>query len=342
MSRPAVAPAAADLRSQYRAATGSAAVAERPDIGRLLFGGGDAADLLHRLSTNAIKGLSTGQGTATVFTTNKGRIIDLVTLHRIDAGFLALGAAALIPTLREWVDRYTFREDVTVSDWGASHRTLGLVGPAAAAHAARLWGSDAADLPRHHVLRVAAGGAAAWLVRSFPLAGDGYLVTGGAGDWDRIRAAVLAAADGAAAGRAAEVGPACVEILRVAAGLPAHPHELNEGHNPWEARLHDAISLDKGCYVGQEVIARLNTYKKVAKQLVRIAVDGAVPAPGSAVRSGDERIGAITSAVGIPDGSGRCVALAYVRDEDAAPGSGVTILLAGGRTIPATIEGVAR
>jgi folate-binding protein YgfZ len=139
----------------------------------------------------------------------------------------------------------------------------------------------------------------------------------------------------------AEVGPACVEILRVAAGLPAHPHELNDEHNPWEARLQDTVSLTKGCYVGQEVIARLNTYKKVAKQLVRIAVPGTVPAPGSAVRSGDESIGVVTSAVEIPDGSGRCVALAYVRDEDAVPGRGITILQAGG-PIPAVIEGVAR
>jgi len=341
MSRPAVAPALADLRSQYGAATVQAAVAERPDIGRLLFGGRDAADLLHRLSTNAIKDLAPGHGTATVFTTNKGRILDLVTLHRIDAGLLALGAAARTPALKEWVDRYTFREEVTIADWSASHRTLGLFGPRAFAHAARLWGSAAGTLPLHHVLRVEAGGVAAWLVRALPLAGDGYLLTAVAEEWDAVRGAVLAAEGGAAGDRPVEVGPECVEILRVVAGLPDHPHELNDEHNPWEARLQDAISLDKGCYVGQEVIARLNTYKKVAKQLVRIAVPGMVPAPGSAVHSGDERIGVVTSAVGIPDGSGRCVALAYVRDEDAVPGRGITILQAGS-PIPASIEGLAR
>ena len=89
------------------------------------------------------------------------------------------------------------------------------------------------------------------------------------------------------------------------------------------------------------MIARLDTYKKVSKQLVRIAVPATVPAPGSAVHVGDERIGIVTSAVGIPDGSGRGIALAYVRDEDAVPGRGITILHAG-RPIPATIEGVAR
>jgi len=341
MSGPVVAPAVTDLRSQYAAATGGTAVAERPDIGRLLFGGRDAADLLHRLSTNAIKDLAAGQGTATVFTTNKGRILDLVTLHRIDAGLLALGAAGRMPALKEWVDRYTFREEVTAADWGPSHRTLGLFGPMAAAHAARLWGSAAATLPLHHVLRVEAGGVAAWLARTFPLAGDGYLLTAEAAAWDAVRAAVLAAADGDAGGHPAEVGPECVEILRVVAGLPAHPRELNDEHNPWEARLQDAIALDKGCYVGQEVIARLNTYKKVSKQLVRITVSGMVPAHGSSVRSGDEIIGVVTSAVVIPDGSGRCVALAYVRDEDAVPGRGITILQSG-NPIPASIEGVAR
>jgi len=341
MSRPAVAPAVVDLPAQYLAATVASAVAERPDIGRLLFGGNDAADLLHRLSTNAIKAMGPGQGTATVFTTNKGRILDLVTLHRIDAGLLALGSAARMPALKEWVERYTFREQVTATDWSDTHRTLGLFGPTAAEHAARLWGSAAATLPLHHVLAVETGGVEGWLVRAFPLAGDGYLLTAGAPGWDAVRSAVLAADNRAGGGRPVEVGPECLEVLRVVAGLPSHPQELNDEHNPWEARLQDAISLNKGCYVGQEVIARLNTYKKVAKQLVRMTLDGPAPAPGSAVRMGELTIGVVTSAVGIPDGSGRSVALAYVRDEDAVPGRGLTILQAG-TPIPASIEGMAR
>jgi folate-binding protein YgfZ len=139
-----------------------------------------------------------------------------------------------------------------------------------------------------------------------------------------------------------EVGAECVEVLRVLAGLPSHPFELNEDHNPWEARLHDAIALDKGCYVGQEVIARLHTYRKVARQLVRIAIAGPVPEPGAAVHAGDEVIGTVTSAVGIPGGSGRSVALAYVREGDAQAGRSVTIAVRSGGALPGTIEGVAR
>jgi tRNA-modifying protein YgfZ len=333
MSRHAATTAAVDLASQYRAATSGTVVAERPDVGRVLFAGQDAADILHRLSTNAIAGLPPGGGTATVFTTNKGRILDLVTVHRIDAGLLAMGAAARMPTLVHWVDRYTFREQVTAADWGASHRTLGLYGPGAAALAGRLWGPEAASLPLHHALRVEAGGAAAWLVRTFALAGDGYLLTAEAGSWTAVR--------GALPGDVREIGAECVEILRVLAGLPAFPNELNDEHNPWEARLHDAIALDKGCYVGQEVIARLDTYKKVARQLVRIRLAAGVPATGAEVRAGGEVVGTVTSAVGIPDGSGGSAALAYVRERDAGAGRAVSIA-AGKAGLAGTIEGVAR
>src|SRR5262249_41671224 len=135
-----------------------------------------------------------------------------------------------------------------------------------------------------------------------------------------------------------EAGMALLEVLRIEAGLPAAGRELTEDHNPWEARLDDAISLSKGCYVGQEVGARLNTYKKVARLLVRIAVPAAGSttlsarvAPGDPILVGKDRAGVITSSVVIPDGAGRTLALGYVRGEDAKPGTPIVVERAGER-----------
>ena len=76
--------------------------------------------------------------------------------------------------------------------------------------------------------------------------------------------------------------------------------------------------------MGQEVIARLNTYRKVSRLLVRLEADGeAVPA-GAAIAAGAETIGLVTSSTVLPDG-GRMLALGYVRDEDAVAGKPVTI-----------------
>ena len=336
MTEATVAPPIPDLATQYQGAIRGAAFAERPDVGRLLVAGKDAADLLHRLSTNAIKALAEGQGTATVFTTSKGRILDLVTLVRIPDGLLLHLAADRVQPLAAWIDRYTFREAVTVADWGASHRTASIVGPRALALATRLAGDTAAGLAPHAALPIRFGAHAGWLVRTFPLAGDAFLVTAPVAAWEAVRAACL----GDAAAGVIEIDAQALELLRLAAGLPAPGRELTEEYNPWEARLGDAIALDKGCYVGQEVIARLNTYQKVSKYLVRIAIAGGPPPAGAAVRRGGEAIGQVTSAEALPSGGGS-IALGYVRDEEAVQGAVVTID-APGESLPATIEGVAR
>ena len=129
-------------------------------------------------------------------------------------------------------------------------------------------------------------------------------------------------------------------MLRIEAGLPAGGRELNEEHNPWEARLSDAISLEKGCYVGQEVIARLNTYKKVSKFLVRLLVAGNEdPVPGTPLCHQGETIGSVTSSARVP-GTGTVLALGYVRDEDAVAGR--TIRIGSSTGAEARIEGFAR
>ncbi|HYV84878.1 MAG TPA: glycine cleavage T C-terminal barrel domain-containing protein [Patescibacteria group bacterium] len=324
---------------QYQAAHAAVVLAERADLGRVRFAGKDAADLLHRLSTNAIKGLRQGSGAATVLTTNKGRILDLITLHRTGDAYLGLCASGRVRAVLDWIERYTFREVVTAEDQTASHRTFGLHGPRAAAVVARLFGAAAADLPLHGVAEASLGTAPVLVVRSFPLAGESFLLTVQAESAEALRAEVRERAGEPVV----EAGAAMLEVLRVEAGLPAAGRELTEEHNPWEARLDDAISLTKGCYVGQEVVARLHNYKKVARQLVRIAIPAApvAVAPGDPVRAGAETIGVLTSSVIVPDGAGRTLALGYVRTGDATAGRPVEVEHAGA-AVPAVIEGVAR
>jgi folate-binding protein YgfZ len=316
-------PAGAGLAAEYRAAREAAILADRSRLGRLAFTGKDAADLLHRLSTNGIKDLRPGQGTATVFTTSKGRILDLVEIYRLEDRLLALTGPGRARSLLEWIDRYTFREEVRGEDWSATHGTLGIFGARAARVVAALCGEEAAARPRHHPGRVDIGGAPAILARTYPLAGEGFHLTAEAKSMPAIGERIRAA------GGVTPAGEECLELLRIEAGLPAHGRELTEEHNPWEARLHDAVSLSKGCYVGQEVIARLDTYDKVSRCLVRLRVEGGeAPPPGSILEAGGERTGILTSAAAVP-GEGWIAALGYVREADAAAGTALTVRAAG-------------
>jgi folate-binding protein YgfZ len=330
------APSESILEAEYRAAHERAVLLDRNDLASLRLAGKDAIDLVHRLSTGAVAGLAEGEGTATVFTTNKGRILDLVTAHRVGGALEIVCSAARSALLRDWIDRYTFREEVRVEDRSGADEVLGLCGPAAEACVAAAWpgappappfGAAAASLSGHDVL----------LLRAFPLAGSAFLIRVARDAAPAVRALLLAKG----AGRLAAAGPECREILRIEAGLGAADRELTEEHNPWEARLGDAIALDKGCYVGQEVIARLHTYKKVARLLVRLSARAAAPpAPGAAIRIGGVDSGEVTSSALLPDGSGRCLLLGYVRDEDAAAGAAEIVTPEG--PLPATLEGVAR
>lgn len=302
--------ASADPAAEYRAARADAVLADRSDLGRLEISGKDAADLLHRLTTNDVRGLAPGQGTAAAFVTNKGRLVDLVTLHHLGERLLCLTGPGRSAAVAAYIDRYTFREDVKVRDLSRSHGTIGLYGARAPERAAALFGAEAAGRPLHHASTVGFGGASAILARSFPLGGGAFHLTAEAGALTGLRRAILEQSPGLL-----EAGPECLEALRVEAGLPLAGHELTEEYNPWEARLQDAISLNKGCYVGQEVIARLNTYKKISRCLVRLELRDGLPQPGSRIEAGGEPIGLLTSVAAIP-GEDRVAALGYVRDED--------------------------
>ena len=306
---------------EYRAAHEDAVVADRSDLGRLEVTGKDALDLLHRLTTNDIRSLQIGQGAAAAFLTGKGRIVDLVTLHRLGDRLLCLTGPGRGPDVAAHIDRYTFREEVRVEDRGGSHGVLGIFGARASERVASLFGREAANRPLHHAVETALEGTGVVLARAFPLAGDGYHLI-------------------AAAGGLVEAGRECLDVLRIEAGLPAAGSELTEDYNPWEARLDDAISLTKGCYVGQEVVARLNTYKKVSKLLARLRVEGGLPAPGARLEAAGGTIGVLTSAARVP-GQDRVVALGYVRDEDVVPGRELEVIDAD-RRLHAAILGPAR
>ncbi|QPN64750.1 folate-binding protein YgfZ [Synechococcus sp. CBW1004] len=103
------------------------------------------------------------------------------------------------------------------------------------------------------------------------------------------------------------------ERWRIQQGWPACPAEVNEDTNPFELGLAPRVSLSKGCYVGQETLAKLATYDGVRRQLRRWFVPGAEgPSPGAPLRAGEERAGVVTSALDLADGSG-WIGLALVR-----------------------------
>ena len=299
---------------EYEALTRGVAVVDRSDVGRLVVGGEDAVDLLERLSTNALTELAAGEGAATVLTTNKGRILDLLLVLRRDDDLFVLTGAGNQGRVAEWVDFYTFVEDVSVEDVTGATAMLGVVGPGAPAVVAAATGVAASELAQYESRAGTVGGGEAFVFRTDPVGQSGYdVVVPADGRGDALDALLSVEAAPLEAGREA------LDTVRVERGVPAFGRELTEAFNPLEAGLIDIISFTKGCYVGQEVVARLNTYDKVQKRLMRMRWDaGDGPAPGAKLVLDGKQVGVVTSTAASPDGGG--VGLGYVRLAHASEG----------------------
>lgn len=297
------------VSEEYAAATQGVGVIDRSRIGRLKVSGDDALDLLNRLSTNKLDDLAIDAVMGAVLTTNKGRIIDLLfALRQVDY-LLLLTAPETRRRVAEWIDFYTFVEDVTVEDATDDTTMFSLMGDGATDALPSL-----SDLPPYGSAALDVDRVAALALRTDFAGARAYDLIAPASDAQRLW-------DGLTDRGATPVGYAASELLRIERGIPLQGRELTEDYNPLEANLWDFISFNKGCYIGQEVVARLNAYDKVQRHLARLSwEDGDVhPAQGDALCADGRRIGALTSVA--PPEAGRSVGLGYVRKAHAEPGA---------------------
>lgn len=290
--------------TEYAALTEGCALVDRSERGKLAFAGPEAAEFLDGQVTNAVAALAPGTGCYAALLTNKGKMLADMRLLRVDADTVLLDCER--PALQAVFD--VLRRALV--GWKAELRKrtlqeacLSLVGPRARAVA------GAEDMPAaEHAHRAAAIGGAQVRVAVTDLGLD---VLCAAEDASAVRAALLAAG-------AVEVAEAAAEVVRVESGRPRHGVDLDETVIPEEAGLNDrAVSFTKGCYVGQETVARLH-YKGRPNRHLRGLRLSAPAAPGTPLRLGDREVGQLTSVVVSPRFGP--IGLALVRRE-AAPGT---------------------
>lgn len=279
------------------------AVGDRTHWGRILVSGDDRLRFLHNQTTNSFNPLQPGQGCDTVFVTSTGRTIDLVTAYAIDDAVLLLTSPGYDQRLVDWMDRFIFFADkvelkIVTPDLAA----FSLLGPESEALLRQLGLDDLPELtPGSHRLCQLRGEEVRLAVGS-GLAIAGYTLLVPATSAATVWAALVEAG-------AVPLGTTAWEQLRIQQGRPLPEQELTDDFNPLEAGLWSTISFSKGCYIGQETIARLYTYRGVKQQLWGLQLSAAVE-PGSPVMAGDEKIGKLTSCTATATGY---VGLAYIR-----------------------------
>jgi len=275
--------------------------------------GGDRLRFLHNQSTNDFYRLAPGQGCDTLFVTATARTIDLVTAYVLEESVLLRVAPSQRQALLSFLDRYIFFADqVTLTDTTDQTGVLSLMGPQSHQLLAQLSHEDwHQEPPGSHRLTQ---------LQDIPVrvaVGTGLGLPGYTLLMDRTK--VPALWQQLVTAGAVPMGDQAWEELRITQGRPLPGTELTTDYNPLEAGLWHLISFDKGCYIGQETIARLDTYKGVKQQLWGVQLGGPV-APGSLVTVGGEKVGQLTSVVTSERG---VRGLAYIRTR--AGGAGLTV-----------------
>ena len=295
-----------DLKAEYTAADQAAILLDRSHEGRILLSGGDNLNLINRMSTNDLSALAENEGRATVFTDANARILFRAECYQRPEGLLLISEPGRGAALAAFLGRNIFYGDkASVSELGAATAQFALQGALADAIAGAL-ARDCDSLPELGGREVEVAGIAAILLRRKRLDGGHWSLICAAADAVALHRGLLDM--GRALGLQA-AGSLVYNILRIRAGRPGGL-ELSRDYIPLEVGLWDEISFSKGCYTGQEIIARMESRERVAKALVKLRLSDFVPAPAPLFAAG-RTVGALTSSVEAPDGE--LFALAVVR-----------------------------
>lgn len=295
---------------------------DRSDRSRLVVEGAERSALLHSLTTQDINGLAPGRGAEAFFTSLQGKTLAYVTIHAEPDRLWIRGDSGLVERIGAHLDKYGLFHQAAWSDVGPSTREWHLRGPDARTilndHGCAP--GEPADPRGLDVERTSLAGVPIVLIRESPTGIDGWTVIAeqsAAAEVDRVLRD----------SGAVEISPAAWESSRIESGTLVDGRDVSADNLPQEFdRDARAIHFRKGCYLGQETVARLDAMGHVNRILRGFRLSpGPVPAPGTLLLGPDGRtVGKITSAAESPERPGP-IALGFVRTQFAEPGTGLRV-----------------
>ncbi len=321
-----------DTVSEHHAVRNSVGIVDVSYRSRHQLTGDDRAKFLHRIISNDVESLSTGQGTYAMLLTHRGKIIADLNIYVLEDAITIDTAPETAENLFNELDKYIIADDVELSDVTEATGAIAVHGPKASELVESVLNmSDLATLSeRHNCVRE---------VDAFfqhPIVCVRTNATGEVGYMLYTAAEALASLWETLMTKGSQfnvqpVGWNALESLRIEAGIPRYGTELTDAVIPLEAELEHAIDFEKGCYIGQEIVARMQ-YRGHPNRLLRgIEIDDRPASqddcelrPGAPVFNAGKEVGWITSATFAPT-LGKKIALGYVRTAVTEAGSRVQI-----------------
>jgi folate-binding protein YgfZ len=308
-----------DPLAEYQAIRNAAALMDRSAMGKLLFQGTDRREFFNGLLTNDIQSLPPGQGLHACLLTPKGKLLADFSFYDRGEDLLAFAEFSRIPVMATVLSKYLPLSDTTMEDVSGTFAAFFVLGPKAQDVFSLFFNKTLAVPPRSCRQEI-------WkkipvsLFSYPPMAPQGLLLAFPAVNSKEIWNSLMEA------GGRESLRPAgfqSLEMWRAEEGIPAPGIDSDEDSYPPEVNLDSAVSYTKGCYMGQETLARLKHHGRLRRRLVGLKINSWA-ASGADVFSGDEAVGKITTVVESPRLKG-ILALAHVPPGLSAPGTRLTI-----------------
>ena len=285
--------------------------------------GTDSLDFLHRISTNSMKNLNKEEVKKTIFTSEKGRIIGVSTVMNFESYILLITGIHSKQKTMSWINKYIIGDDVKLSE--ASHRfnLFEIVGPQSESFLSLFVGDALNNVPGNSFRVVSADGLLFFLARLIDENGlQKFWILAEQENGKKLVSTMI---ENKGPFDFNLVGEDAYSVYKIENGIPSDPNELNDLYNPHEAKIINLVDFKKGCYIGQEVIARLDTYDKVQKQLVGVCFPESIETNEKFTLLDEEtnEVGAVTSIAYSPIRK-KNIALGYLKKSLALQGNKVT------------------
>jgi len=234
-------------------------------LGIIELKGNDVIDFIHRIATNDVKELPKEGIAETIFTNERGRILDVATLFNFESHQLLVCSPEFVGKISHWLIKYTISDDVSVTVTDNKYTVFELLGPQAESFITLICGNIISQMQKNTFRIVHTEGILFFVARIHDSQGRVKFWT--ISDSENAKRLTKYILENKGIFDFNFIGEEVYKAYRIEQGIPAAPSEINDEINPHEARLTGLVSSGKGCYIGQEVIARLETYDKVQKYL---------------------------------------------------------------------------
>jgi folate-binding protein YgfZ len=282
-----------DLEEEYKTLYDGVALRDISHFGLIELQGKEVLDFLNRVSTNSLKELQSDFSEVTLFTNEKGRIIERSTVINFGETILLVGSDYFKHKLFSWINKYIIMEDIKIYDVTGKYAFYELLGPQADSFSTLIFDSDIDALTPNQFKSFRVDNEDYFVIKKKEFDINKYWIIGKTSQGNELIKYMM---EHKSVFDFRLVGEKAYDKFRIEKGIPAVPNELNDFYNPYEAGLINEVSFTKGCYIGQEVIARLDTYDKVQKNLCGILFNSGENPEGNLTIFEDKReVGNVTS-----------------------------------------------